>query len=416
MKKLTYLLILIPCLSTAQLNENFESGTITGWVESSNGRWDASSVNPISGIYSLQHIFDNPSADHDQISYPVYNIALDSATTTWRFKVKYGYTPSGSNNWGVFLVSDQNSSEMYPSGTASGYLVGVNYSGADDLLKLWQVSSGSGYELLNSGFNWQDKVSVGEAIGIQVTRSKSGLWEVMIDTTGGYEDLYSLGSETSTKWTQFNHFGIYYEYSSSQDRKLWLDDIIISGFTIIDTIRPSVEEIVVMSPNTIEVIFSEPIDPSIATNAMNYFIDGTVGNPISSNLIEPDKVLLTVQTDFLEDNVYLLTVENIEDLFGNTMNQQILSFSYYLIKPFDVLINELMVDPTPSIELPEQEYIELFNSTTHPFLINEWSLQVGNSVKPLNGIEIPGMSYIILCSDAVSDEFSNYGPVKGISG
>ena len=210
MKKLTYFLILFPFISIAQVNENFENGTITGWQESSVARWGASTINPISGTYSLQHIFDNPSSDHDQISYPVYNIALDSAITTWRFKVKHGYTPSGSNNWGVFLSSDQSSSQMYPSGTANGYLVGVNYSGADDSLRLWEISSGSASELINSGFNWQDNVSASEVIGIQVTRSNTGLWEVMIDTTGGYNNLYSVGLSSSSRWTQFNHFGIYF--------------------------------------------------------------------------------------------------------------------------------------------------------------------------------------------------------------
>jgi len=33
-------------------------------------------------------------------------------------------------------------------------------------------------------------------------------------------------------------FGVYYEYSARQDCKLWLDDILISGAFIRDTIQP----------------------------------------------------------------------------------------------------------------------------------------------------------------------------------
>jgi len=41
----------------------------------------------------------------------------------------------------VYLAADDDASGMYPAaGEASGYAVGVNFTGSDDLLKLWKIN------------------------------------------------------------------------------------------------------------------------------------------------------------------------------------------------------------------------------------------------------------------------------------
>ena len=407
---------MIPFVSNAQLNETFESGTILGWQESTDLRWSASTISPISGSFSLQHNYDNSIADHDQVSYPIYNIGLDSSLTTWRFKIRHEYTPSGSNNWGVFLISDHNATQMHPSGIANGYVVGVNYHGSDDMIKLWKITSGTASEILNTGFNWQTHVSTTQAVGFQISRTIEGLWDVMIDTTGGYEELYTVGTVINSDWTLFNHFGVYYKYSSLQDMKLWLDDIIIDGFVLLDTIKPSVKKINVLSSSTLEVVFSEPVEPASATDQLNYSIDGLIGTPVSAILTMPEKVLLEVQSPFQENTIYQLSISNIEDFFSNVMIPEIVPFTYHVVRPYEILINEIMADPIPSIELPEYEFIEIFNTTNNIVFIDRWSLQIGKSVMILEGLEIPGNGYIILCSDEVVEDFGSFGVVHSISG
>lgn len=416
MKKLVHFLLLMPIAAFGQLSEDFESGTIIGWQESSASRWGASADDPIAGNFSLHHIFDNQAADHDQISHPVYTINLDSATTTWRFKIRYGYTPSGPNNWGIFLISDQYAGQMHPSGSANGYVLGVNYKGTDDQLKIWKITSGSAEEILNTGFNWEERVLVTQVVGFQILRSEAGLWEVMVDTMGGFDQLITVGTITNTDWTAFNHFGIYYKYSSGQDMKLWLDDISIDGFVVVDTIKPEIAGVNVLSSKTLEVVFTEPVDPVTALDPLNYTINELIGNPVELLLTEPEKVLLRVQTEFQENTLYRLNVEQVKDRFGNTLDPDFIEFTFHMVRSYDVLINEIMADPVPSIGLPEYEYIEIFNTTTQPVFIEGWSLQIGNSFCSLDGIELDGLNYLILCSDAVAQEYGSYGAVHGISG
>ena len=84
--------------------------------------------------------------------------------------------------------------------------------------------------------------------------------------------------------------------------------------------------------------------------------------------------------------------------------------------PFDVVINELMVRPTPSAGLPEAEYIELFNRSQSPVSLKEWSIHVGNRSKKLTDrLLLPG-SYLLLTHEKNSHLLSEFGEVEGLPG
>ncbi|MBA7573481.1 hypothetical protein ES708_15279 [subsurface metagenome] len=412
---LAVLFFFYPEISVAQLNENFENGNLTGWEESVPGRWAASEKNPISGNFSLHHIYDNSTAGHDQISYPAGTISLESGNTTWQFQVKHGYPPSAANNWGVFLISDKSAGEMYPSGEASGYLTGVNYSGSDDFVKIWKVTSGTGTEILNTNFNWQENIGTSQAIGFEIIRSASGEWEVKIDTNGGFDHLTSFGIAYDSDYTTFWHFGIYYEYSSSQDQKFWIDDIVIDGPLITDTIPPTVKNLKPVSSNLLEIEFSEPVLDTSAVNPDHYLVDNSIGNPDSVIRTEPYRVRLMFETDFQDGNTYNITLEKILDLFNNPLPFTTKQFVYHIPKAYEVVINEIMADPNPPVGLPDFEYLELYNVGEYDININGWILAIGSKKIELMNREISAGSYLILCSKDAADELDIYGETYGIA-
>ena len=221
---------LSPVFGTA-LEDDFEDGNLTGWTQSTAGRFEASTDSPLAGSASLHHVYNNASASHDQAAFSTDGLDLTAATTTWRFQAKHTYNPSTGNNWGIFLLSDLGAAEMYPSGAADGYVAGVNYSstGTEDNLQIWKITAGAGSLVFDTGFNWQTGVTTANQAGVEVTRTAAGEWSVKVDADGGFDSLVSqVGSASNTDYTNTAYAGVYYEYSSAQDMKLWIDDFSIT--------------------------------------------------------------------------------------------------------------------------------------------------------------------------------------------
>lgn len=226
---LFFLLVTVNITVFSQITQDFEDNNLGLWIQSTSNYWGITSTDAISGSLSLKHIFDNSESSHDQIALPLAANYLNGGESTWRFQIKYGYSPSGSNNWAVFLISDKNAQEMHQGGTASGYVLGVNFSGTDDILKLWKKTGESEEIIFNSEIDWEDLSSGTETNGFEITRTKNGEWTIKTDTIGGgFDDLKNIGTITDNEHISAKYFGFYYEYSSTKDQLFWADDISIT--------------------------------------------------------------------------------------------------------------------------------------------------------------------------------------------
>ena len=334
MKKIfIFFALVLPFTVIAQINENFEDGNINGWTESSVGHWAASTDNPINGSYSLHHTFNQTVTGnyHDQISFPFSSFDINSETTTWRFQARYEYNPSGDNTWSFFLFADTDASEMFPASTVvNGYVLGVNYTNTDDLIKIWSVTGGSASILINTDYNWQGNITSSGTAGFEVKRTVSGDWSIYIDDNGGFDNLIQIGTtENDITHTTTNYLGFCHEYTVSADQKLWFDDLYL-GSEIADEEAPQILSISAVSNNTIIVNFNENLLQSTAENVSNYSVDAGIGNPISASLNGTDnkQVELVFANNFSDETVYTLTVTGVEDLTGNTTVNEAGTFSY----------------------------------------------------------------------------------------
>lgn len=208
-----------PLLLSAQVNDNFEDGNITGWTESTVGHWSASDTDPINGTYSLKHTFNSSATDKDYISTPI-DLNLNSGNTTWQFQVKYEYNPSASNYWIVYFASDNDASGIE---SANAYAIGIY----DDKIRFWHIADGLKISILVTDFNWQTEVGTSTAAGFQITRSETGDWDIKIDKDGGFDNLVSIGTTNHTTFTNAAHFVLTYFYTTTADQKLFLDDLSI---------------------------------------------------------------------------------------------------------------------------------------------------------------------------------------------
>ncbi len=410
MKKVILLFLFLPVLASAQVVENFEQGNIESWSQFPAGRWQADTVFALSGIYSLHHSYDNDEASTDMISMPLQNLYVDEGETKWSFSVRYGYAPSASNNWFAFLFSNSTQDDQTLE-NLNGYAVGVNLSGYDDTLRIWEVKDGNADNVVNSNLNWQNDVGTDSTVRIIVKRSVDGTWTldiehlngVRIDSSSGYSpDLFSP-----------DRFAIMYRYTSSCDRLLWIDDISIEGIFHEDFKAPSVTRCEVEGRKKLYLTLDEQPAEGF-TEPLNFSLNADEISP--ARITETGHLVwsLDFEDEFINKSENRLVIKNLCDKYGNCNNNVTVYFDVLWAEAGDVVISEIMPDPEPAVSLPESEYLELTNRSAFPMDISDWKLLSGSQTVSLPQFTMSPGDFLILCSEQDTSSFSSFGMVLGI--
>ncbi len=105
--------------------------------------------------------------------------------------------------------------------------------------------------------------------------------------------------------------------------------------------------------------------------------------------------------------------------FESHWKDKILARHYFtdtIARPFDLVIDELMIDPSPMVGLPNFEWIELKNTSSHT--INLKGYRIGNgSVHsgPIPKYILLPDSLVVLCSSSATTALSLLGPTISVS-
>ena len=171
----------------------------------------------------------------------------------------------------------------------------------------------------------------------------------------------------------------------------------------------------VINQTEIMLEFTHPLEPGSAEKEANYFVDNGVGQALSATLLN-DSIVSLIFSNFSPNVEYLLNITNIKSTKGLELDSENINFSYYPGEPFDLIINELMTDisPSPTV-LPPVKYIELYNRSANPMDISGWKLQIGDN--PLRNFEnyiLPANEYLTLCSATDEEKMRTFGNVMGI--
>ena len=120
-------------------------------------------------------------------------------------------------------------------------------------------------------------------------------------------------------------------------------DIVFVG----DSFAPLVLSLDPLGPSTIRVRFSEEVSVATAQNPANYTLDGASATAVAPVSGEPDQVDLTVLD--MANGDHFLTIDGVQDLYGNAMVGVLTPFSYYggdiplgYYDPADGLIGEAL--------------------------------------------------------------------------
>jgi hypothetical protein len=413
MKKIILLSLLhLSVCAYAQVSFDFEDGKATGWIFNLPGRWSADNISPINGLYSLHHAYNNSESSSDAAMFAVAGLCPACDTVTWAFTVRHGADPSSSNRWSFILLSDIGPEEISAGAPCNGFAVGVNLAGYDDTLRLWHLSGGKASAVVTTDVNWQVDIGTDSAAVIRVVRSRAGEWTL--------EVAWSMDAEAQGKGSGYDpvlhegrYAGIVYTYTSTRDMLFWIDDVSVDGVFIVDTMPPSVISVTALDGYVLQVTFDEDPDASLAA-------EGNISLSGATEIREVVRVKPAIWHVYLKDEIPnrvpdVLSVNRLCDQSGNCSLSILFSFVPVYAVTGDVVITEIMADPSPPVRLPEKEYLEITNRTADSLYAGGWRLIAGKDTVLLPPAWVRVEEKIILCSAADEKEFAAYGRTLGMT-
>jgi len=398
MKYIFVLVLCFPLLVAAQVFDDFEDGDFT-----SDPQWTGTEDKFVVNDNKQLQLNDT----EESISYLSTANSMISETE-WRFWTKFSFSPSGNNNGKFYLVSDQEDVTQ----SLNGYFLQLGEAGGDDAIELFR-QDGDLYHSVCRGT--EGLIASSFEIRIKVIRDATGNWTIFVDPAG--QDNFQLECEgVDQTYTATSYIGVYCKYTVSNSTKFYFNDI-YAGNIIIDNEPPVLISVNAEANTSLLLSFNESLDKISAENVDNYLVDKEIGYPESANLVEGNssEVNLIFSNEFENGLNYTIDVSGVKDLAGNVMIPQQVEFSYFIASVSDIVINEIMADPSPQVGLPNFEYIELFNQTNATINLNDWVLTIGTSDKVFQNVSIEADGYLIVAKDGAESELSVYGQFYGFS-
>lgn len=389
------------------INENFESQQFENWRNTAD--WKVSSYNPISGDYSLKH---NLSAEtgRSNTSLSLKDYRPNTCITNWSFILKNGdWDPSTGNKFVFHLLMDNEN----PDQAKIKYSVGINHVGSNDLLSLWSTDhEDNKTSLIESGFNWNEN----EKIAIQVRKTANGFWKIKYNRLGDKNNWLLVGSVRNELKTNSKEWysGLEFSFeSASRAGELWLDDVRIESINT----DPYLKNHQLIGQDSLLLVYSEKLNLDASGKVGNFKWILNEVEDVDFTILDSDKedcIILKV-TKKLSTGDYQLDISNITDVKGAVCKSERINFNYFApaIK-HDLIINELMLDESPVVALPEYEYMELYNSSSYPINLTSWMIQVGDKEYEFEKDTLSTHEYIIFCKKEAVEYFKKYGKVHGL--
>jgi Lamin Tail Domain/Bacterial Ig-like domain len=401
MKKniLTLLLIISSFLhSQAQLIETFTDGNF-----SANPAWVGATadwiVNP-----SFQLQSNNLVANS---TYYLSTANTMATTTQWDFYCNLTFNTSSTNYADVFLTASASDLTL---NTTTGYFVRIGNT-LDEICLYKKDASGAITKIID-GVDGSTNVS-NNILKIRVVRNATNVWTLSRDITGTGTSYFTEGTVTDATFSTAAFFGILIKQSTASFfQRHFFDDIQIQTY-VPDVTPPSIVSATALSASAVDVLFNEPVDITTSQIAANYSASNGLGFPTSAvrDATNTSLVHLTFVTNIPPRTTITLTINGVADVSNNILTGGTKTFSYFVPFQYDIVIDEIMADPTPVVGLPTNEWLELKNTTT--FDINLQNYKLGKSTGESGGMPsyiLPAGGYVIICTGSAVAAMAVYGP------
>jgi hypothetical protein len=394
----TLVVSLLAFTAYSQLTDDFEDGNFLSaptWL----GDDSVYTIVDVSGNKQLRSNKTIPST-----SFYLATPSTQAQEGQWEFFTSLQFNTSSANFVDIYLTADQSN---LMAANLNGYFVRIG--GTTDEVSLFKKVNGIATKIID-GVDGITNTSVNN-LKIKVTRTAGGDWKLERDATGLGSIYVQEGVINDVTLNTSSYFGVAVTQSTASFiLKHFFDDFYV-GPIILDVIPPQLVSAQAVGPMGVDVLFNEPLDVTSAELLTNYFFSpGLTVMPSQLDAVNPALVhVLLWSPGMTNGTTYQLTTSSIADVNGNVSGNQTISFTYLIAEnpmPGDVIINEFMCDPSPTVGMPEVEYIEVYNKSSKFFDLSGWKIGDASSDGAIqSGWLYPG-TYRILCATSNVDTFN----------
>lgn len=394
-------MIFVACCSVhslrAQLSEDFADGDFTH-----NPAWQGVTSHFVVNT-AAQLQLNSAAAGKSWLQTPFS--FTQGEVVEWEFFIKQSFAPSGANYGRFYLMSDQ--ADL--TNALNGYYLQFGEAGSNDAIELFRQSGNTSVSLCRAT---TAAIATSFAIRVKVTRSDQGVWQLLVDYSGGRNFAVESSASDATH-IQTQYCGMVCTYTITNATRFFFDDIFIRKIAAPDRTPPRIDTLEVLSSTSLRVSFSEELDRLSAEDVLNYSLS-TGSSPASAVLMSGQKVVdLSFSVPFKNGYEETLNIRNVKDLAGNPMEDTVtfLFFNPLPVQFKDIVLTEVLPDPTPPVGLPEAEFVEVINRSENAINVDGWTLSDESTTATLGKhILLPGQ-YLLLTASANAGKFTSTGKV-----
>lgn len=393
-------LFLLPFCVTAQLSESFDGPDIT-----SSYPWQGSLERFIINDQNELQLNARRGSGKDHL----YISSVPLWDNEWSWRVRSDYKGTSSNCFHIYLWS-QNCDIPY---TGEAILVRIGNNKDNDIDLCYQRGNIETKPLIKGRSLCKDAYD----IEIKVTIDENGFC-TLFSKTPDEEDFVEEGSCELNYMGDDGYFMIATKYSTTHATDKYIDDIRISRFTLNDE-----KEQPEQPEYPISLLLLEQEDAHTLYLYFNRYVDVYESVFTLSDMGEADEVHQSVEGgDIIKliwfepmenDKEYTLSYMDVLDETGYPYADDYVFTATFSEDPIDpptpgtessyevrcILINEVMADPKGLTELPETEYVELWNVSQETIETEGWSFVYGGKLYSLNNYSFPPDSYVVLFNE-----------------
>ncbi len=385
---LLFICLIIAFYCQAQTIETFSDADFT----------NAPSWKGTDSLFKINSNFQLQSAGKSSLTPAFLTLPfLSNDSLEWDFWIRIAFNPSSQNQARYYLFAD--SIGLNQSRNAV-YIQFGGSTGNTDSISLYALNNGVSMPIIRG--RPATLGSTNNLVQIKVKLYQQKHWQLFSDTSINKQSEILEGKATFELPFNAVFQGIWFRYSIGNAANVYFDDFYF-GPERVDTSAPVIVFSNLLSDSSLELYFSEPLEMSKAEFLLNQ-------KTVSNYLVQTEKITVYFKEKLVSKQPNTLTLKNICDKQQNCQKDTSINLLYVEPYLYEVLITELLPDPSPSVGLPDAEFMEIYNNSNVPIPLKNLTLADESKTYPFPStpIVLLPQEFLILFNPKDSALFKAY--------